>query len=117
LKLASLKKIARDKKAEFIDLKFSDLPGSWHHITVPISSLGQKLFTDGIGIDGSSMPGFSKIERGDMIVIPVPGTAFMDPFFDSPTLSMICDIYDSGVKMTPYREINKRYICSYRPRI
>jgi glutamine synthetase len=104
----SLKKLAHEKKAEYIDLKFSDLPGSWHHITLPIQALDEKLFADGVGVDGSSLPGFSKIEAGDMIAVPIPETVFIDPFFERPTISMICDIFDVGEKMTPYTRNPRR---------
>lgn len=103
-----LKKYARDKKAVYIDLKFSDLPGTWHHITVPVSSLDKQLFTDGVGVDGSSLPGFSRIERGDMIALPDADTVFVDPFFDQPTISFLCDIYDVGDKMVPYSRNPRR---------
>jgi glutamine synthetase len=106
--LEKLKKLAKETKAEFIDLKFSDLPGTWHHITIPISSLNQGLFTNGVGVDGSSLPGFSRIEKGDMIAIPVPDTVFIDPFFEAPTISMICDIFDLSDKMTPYSRNPRR---------
>jgi glutamine synthetase len=87
-----LKQMVRQKNIEYIDLKFCDLLGDLHHITIPASSLNQNLFKNGVGVDGSSLPGFTKIERGDMIIIPDGGTAFVDPFFDSPTLSFLCDI-------------------------
>jgi len=108
VKLDELRKLAQARQAEYIDLKFSDLPGMWHHITLPISALDEKLFTYGVGVDGSSLPGFSKIESGDMIAIPVPETAFIDPFFEAPTLSMICDIFDVGERMTPYARNPRR---------
>ena len=75
MSLDKLKKLAKDKKIQFIDIKFTDLPGVWHHITLPISSLEAKLFTNGVGVDGSSLPGFSAIEKGDMILIPDTSTA------------------------------------------
>jgi glutamine synthetase len=109
--LAKLQQISKKHRAEFVDLKISDLPGLWHHITVPVSSLNQDLFTVGVGVDGSSLPGFSSIERGDMIVIPDRTTAFMDPFFERPTLSMICDIMDAGGKVLPYSR-NPRRVAS-----
>ncbi|MEZ5359362.1 MAG: type I glutamate--ammonia ligase [Candidatus Zixiibacteriota bacterium] len=106
--LEQLKKYARDNKAAYIDLKFPDLPGMWHHITLPISSLGKQLFSDGVGVDGSSLPGFSRIERGDMIALPDAETVFIDPFFDQPTISFLCDIYDVGEKMVPYSRNPRR---------
>ncbi len=82
MSLGKLKKIAKDKKVQFLDIKFCDLPGHWHHITLPISSLNEQLFKDGIGVDGSSLPGFSAIENGDMILMPVASTGFIDPFLN-----------------------------------
>lgn len=108
MKLADLSKFAKARQAEFIDLKFSDLLGMWHHITLPITSLERDLFTNGVGVDGSSLPGFSRIENGDMIMRPDPETAFMDPFFEHPTLSMIGDIMESGDKVSPYSRNPRR---------
>jgi len=106
--LAKLQQMAKKHRVEFVDLKISDLPGLWHHITVPASSLNQDLFTVGVGVDGSSLPGFSSIERGDMIVMPDRTTAIMDPFFERPTLSMICDIMDAGDEVLPYTRNPRR---------
>ena len=108
MKLADLSKFAKARQAEFIDLKFSDLLGMWHHITLPITSLDRDLFTNGVGVDGSSLPGFSRIENGDMIMRPDPETAFMDPFFEHPTLSMMGDIMESGDKVAPYSRNPRR---------
>ncbi len=106
--LTDLQKMAKDAKAEFIDLKFGDLPGNWHHLTLSIKQLSSGLFKTGVGVDGSSLPGFSRIERGDMIIIPDPETAFIDPFFERPTLSMICNIMDVGEKVTSYSRNPRR---------
>ncbi len=108
MELADLQKMAGSHHAEFLDLKFSDLLGMWHHITLPISSLKSDLFAHGVGVDGSSLPGFSSIERGDMIMIPDPSTAFMDPFFDRPTLSMLGDIMESNERIVPYSRNPRR---------
>jgi glutamine synthetase len=89
MNLDNLLKMAKEHAVEFVDLKFGDLIGAWHHLTIPVSSLKASLFENGVGVDGSSLPGFSKIEHGDMILLPDPATAFMDPFFERPTLSMI----------------------------
>jgi len=106
--LAKLQQMAKKHRVEFVDLKISDLPGLWHHITVPVTSLNQDLFTVGVGVDGSSLPGFSSIERGDMIIMPDRTTAFIDPFFERPTLSMICDIMDAGEEVLPYSRNPRR---------
>jgi len=108
MKLADLSKIAQANAAEFIDLKFSDLLGTWHHITLPIESLNEELFTTGVGVDGSSMPGFSRIESGDMIMLPDPTTVFMDPFFERPTISFIGDIMESADTILPYSRNPRR---------
>lgn len=108
MKLDKLQKLAKEKQVEYIDLKFSDLLGYWHHITLPVSSLDDQLFEIGVGVDGSSMAGFSSIERGDMIMIPDPSSAFIDPFFERPTLSMIGDIMDAGEKIVPYSRNPRR---------
>jgi len=103
-----LVKMAQDAKAEFIDLKFCDLPGHWHHLTLPIASLNETLFATGVGVDGSSLPGFTTIERGDMLLLPDPESAFLDPFFERPTLSMVGDIMDAGDEITPYSRNPRR---------
>jgi glutamine synthetase len=103
-----LTKLVKDRKVEYIDLKFSDLLGAWHHLTLPISALQDSLLKSGVGVDGSSLPGFSSIERGDMITIPDIETAFIDPFFDRPTVSFFCDIMEVGDKITPYSRNPRR---------
>ena len=108
MKLDKLLKLAKDNKIEFIDLKFIDLPGLWHHITIPVSALNADLLKSGVGVDGSSLPGYSKIERGDMLALPDADTVFLDPFFERPTLSFICDIMDSGDKVVPYSRNPRR---------
>ncbi|UCG60862.1 MAG: type I glutamate--ammonia ligase [Candidatus Zixiibacteriota bacterium] len=122
MKPDQLKKIAKEKKIEFIDIKFVDMPGLWHHITIPVSALTDTLFKTGVGVDGSSLPGYSTIECGDMIALPIPQTAFIDPFFERPTLSFICDIMDSREKVVPYSRNPRRvatdaekYLAKTRP--
>ena len=106
--LANLNKLVQKEKIEYIDLKFCDLIGGWHHMTIPVSSLNQELFTNGVGVDGSSLPGFTKIEKGDMIVIPDTTTVFVDPFFEIPTLSFICDIMAIDKEIEPYSRNPRR---------
>ncbi len=106
--LEKLKKFAKDNKAEFIDLKLCDLIGLWHHITLPVSALKAELFKTGVGVDGSSLPGFSSIERGDMLIIPDPTTVFMDPFFERPTMSLLGDIMDATGDISPYSRNPRR---------
>ncbi len=89
-----LRKLAKDRNLEFIDLKFTDIPGLWQHITIPIADLEEDLFIGGVGFDGSSIRGFQPINESDMLIKPDPGTAFVDPFTADPTLSMICNVSD-----------------------
>jgi glutamine synthetase len=110
MNLSALTRLAKTRKIEFIDLKVSDLLGLWHHITLPVSSLKADLFKNGVGVDGSSMPGFATIERGDMIQVPDPATAFVDPFFDRPTLSMVCDVMNVVDGVSPFSR-NPRRVC------
>jgi len=108
MKIDVLKKMAQDHNVEFLDLKFCDLPGMWHHLTLPISALNQSLFSNGVGIDGSSLPGFSSIEKGDMILLPDPETAFLDPFYERPTLSVLGNIMEVGDKISAYSRNPRR---------
>ncbi|MFO7769469.1 MAG: type I glutamate--ammonia ligase [bacterium] len=86
--------IVKENSVELIDLKFMDFPGLWQHFTVPASKLEEDSFEEGYGFDGSSMRGWQKIFESDMLVVPDPDTAMLDPFYDTKTLSLICDIYD-----------------------
>src|ERR671923_926046 len=87
-------KFATDQGAKMLDLRFLDLPGLWQHLTVPISEFNEGVFADGYGFDGSSIRGWQAINASDMLVIPDPASARIDPFLKDPTLVMICDIVD-----------------------
>ena len=87
-------KMAADKGAKVFDLRFLDFPGLWQHMTHPISELTEDVFNEGFGFDGSSIRGWQAINASDMLVMPDPTTARMDPFMKEPTLVMICDIVD-----------------------
>ncbi len=108
MNLDSLRAMAKENGVRYVDLKFADLAGAWHHLTIPLSSLNEKLFETGVGVDGSSLAGFSSIERGDMIMVPDPSTAIIDPFYEFPTLSMIGDIMDVAEHITPYSRNPRR---------
>jgi glutamine synthetase len=75
---------AREKEAQIVDLRFTDLPGTWQHFSMPVEALDESLFEEGIGFDGSSIRGFQVINESDMLLIPDPSTAFMDPFTEHP---------------------------------
>ena len=77
-----------------IDLRFTDLPGTFQHVSIPLSELTEGNMAEGYGFDGSSIRGFKSIDESDMLLIPDASTAKVDPFFGIPTLHMICDILD-----------------------
>ncbi len=85
---------AEKNKVVMVDLKFTDWPGTWQHFSVPLHELELSSFEDGFGFDGSSIRGWQAIDNSDMLVIPDPDTAILDPFTQHPTLSMVCDIVD-----------------------
>ena len=101
-------KLARDKKIEMVDLKFIDLFGKWHHLSLPVSQLSIDMFKKGVPFDGSSTPGFKSVESGDMVLIPDVRTAKLDPFWNMPTLSFICSSFEIGSSKPFKRE--PRYI-------
>jgi glutamine synthetase len=94
-------KLASENKATMVDVKFLDFIGIWQHFTVPLSELTEDLFEAGLGFDGSSIRGWQPIHASDMLVMPDPTTAVMDPFTETPTLSLICNIVDPITK-EPY---------------
>jgi glutamine synthetase len=98
----------KDDKVEMIDLRFTDLPGLWQHFSVPPSAVDPDSFVDGVGFDGSSIRGFQEIQESDMLVIPDPTTAFLDPFTEAPTLVLICNIRDPVSGQSYSRDV--RYI-------
>lgn len=91
---ADVIKLAQDEGAKMVDFKFMDFIGIWQHFSTPVSELDEDLFEDGLGFDGSSIRGWQPIHASDMLVVPDPATAMMDPFTEAPTLSLICDIED-----------------------
>ncbi len=92
--VAEVLELARDQQVAIVDLRFTDLPGTWQHFSVPASELRSELFVDGIGFDGSSIRGFQHIHESDMLLLPDPSTAFVDPVLGTRTLSLICDVID-----------------------
>ena len=75
--------------ARMVDLKFTDLPGTWQHMGMALSTLDEDAFTEGIGFDGSSIRGFQEIYESDMLLMPDPSTAILDPFYEAPTISLV----------------------------
>jgi glutamine synthetase len=78
--------LAKDKKVTYVDLKFMDFVGIWQHFSVPLYELTEDVFEAGLGFDGSSIRGWQAINASDMLVVPDPSTAVVDPFMTEPTL-------------------------------
>ncbi|OQY59299.1 MAG: type I glutamate--ammonia ligase [Desulfobacteraceae bacterium 4572_88] len=93
--------MTKENKAKVVDIRFMDFPGVWQHFTVPMSELEASTFEDGYGFDGSSIRGWQPINASDMLVIPDPATAKMDPFYKDPTLVLIGNIVDP-ITREPY---------------
>jgi len=95
--MASAKEVMKkieDNEVKFVDLRFTDIRGKEQHITVPISHFDEDRFTDGQAFDGSSMGGWRGVQASDMLLIPDPDTAVMDPFREEPTLILTCDVVE-----------------------
>ncbi|HOX04567.1 MAG TPA: type I glutamate--ammonia ligase [Candidatus Paceibacterota bacterium] len=90
--------------AKMVDLKFVDTFGTWQHFTLPIGELTEEAFAEGLGFDGSSIRGWKSIEASDMLAMPDPATAFIDPFCAVPTLSLTCTIAETGAKEAYLRD-------------
>lgn len=96
--------LVKREGVEFIDCRFMDFPGLWQHTTYPATELKESSFVEGFGFDGSSIRGWQAINESDMILVPVADTARMDPFYDHPTLTLICDIKDPVTKKNYSRD-------------
>ncbi|HEY2104511.1 MAG TPA: glutamine synthetase beta-grasp domain-containing protein, partial [Candidatus Binataceae bacterium] len=92
----------KDKDVVMVDIKFMDLIGTWQHFTAPISEFkDEAVFEEGLGFDGSSIRGWQSIESSDMLVVPDPDTAVLDPFTKDTTLTLLCNIEDP-ITLAPY---------------
>ena len=96
--------LARESGARMVDIKFVDTFGTWQHFSMPITELTVESFSEGVGFDGSSIRGWKSIEASDMLAMPDPETAFMDPFCAVPTLSLTCTIAETGTRETYTRD-------------
>jgi len=90
--------LAQKQGARMVDIKFVDTFGTWQHFSVPVKELTAEVFDEGFGFDGSSIRGWKSIEASDMLAMPDPNTAFIDPFCAVPTLSLTCTIAETGTK-------------------
>ncbi|MHC4495005.1 MAG: glutamine synthetase beta-grasp domain-containing protein, partial [Planctomycetota bacterium] len=89
---------AKKNNAKMIDLKFTDLLGTWQHCSYPTETWDETTFEDGVGFDGSSIRGWQGIHMSDMLAVPDPSTAVIDPFFAESTVSILANIVDPVTK-------------------
>jgi glutamine synthetase len=101
-------RMAKDQDVKIVDLRFVDLPGTWQHFSIPVEELSEDLFSEGIGFDGSSIRGFQHIHESDMLLVPDPRSAFIDPVLDIKTLDLVCDVIDPLTRQ-PYSR-DPRYV-------
>jgi glutamine synthetase len=99
---------ARRNGIQVVDVRFVDLPGTWQHFSLPLDELDESSFSEGLGFDGSSIRGFQAINESDMLLLPDPETATIDPCLRIPTLFLICDIVDP-ITRKPYSR-DARYV-------
>lgn len=95
---------AKSNEAKILDLRFTDIPGLWHHVSYPIDQLTEASFAEGFGIDGSSIRGWAAIHESDMILKPDPATHLLDPFTEIATLVLTCDVVDPVTKQAYDRD-------------
>ncbi len=108
MNVSEVLEFAKKNKVQIVDLKFVDLIGTWQHFSIPINELTETLFKDGSGLDGSSIRGWKAINNSDMLVVPDPATACLDPFCAVPTLSLVGNVVDPITRETYDRD--PRYI-------
>ena len=98
----------KKNEVKIVDLRFTDLPGLWHHISYPIQQLTETSLEEGFGMDGSSIRGWAAIHESDMLLVPDASSYILDPFTQAPTVVMICDVMDPVTKQRYDRD--PRYI-------
>ena len=91
---ADVIRLAKETGVQVVDVRFTDLPGTWQHFSIPVGELKEDMFEEGLGFDGSSIRGFQAINESDMLLMPDPASAFVDPCLKVPTLVLVCDIKD-----------------------
>ncbi len=106
-KMKAIKKLCEEKQIRMIDFKMTDIDGRWRHITIPVERFGEETFTQGIGFDGSNY-GYAPVEKSDMVFLPDPDTAYVDPFAEVPTLTMCGNVCTIGKgENTPFDQYPK----------
>ncbi|WP_052122127.1 glutamate--ammonia ligase [Gallibacterium anatis] len=92
--IAKVFELIEEHGIRFVDLRFTDIKGKEQHVSVPVSAVDEDFFEDGKMFDGSSIGGWKTINKSDMVLMPIPESALVDPFFSVPTLSIRCDVYE-----------------------
>jgi len=100
--------LAQEHEVRMVDFKFVDLPGTWQHVGLSIHALDEDAFDEGLGFDGSSIRGFQEIAESDMVLVPDPTTALIDPFHEQRTMSIVCNVIDP-ITRDPYTR-DPRYV-------
>ena len=101
-------KMLADEEVDIVDIRFCDLPGLMQHFSIPAHELSEDVFEDGLGFDGSSIRGFQEIQESDMILVPDPNTAVVDPFRTHKTMNINCFVRDP-ITLEPYSR-DPRYV-------
>jgi glutamine synthetase len=101
---ADLVRRVAEEDIDFVDYRFIDIQGAWHHLSTPVSQFNESVFQDGVGFDGSSIRTWKEIHESDMLILPDPTTARLDPFFQARTMVMLCDIIDAVTKEVYHRD-------------
>src|SRR5438874_10884671 len=94
----SVMEFVKKNGVKVLDLRFTDLPGLWHHVSYPIEQFSEASFEEGFGMDGSSIRGWAAIHESDMLLIPDPAWFMLDPFTEVATLVMVADVLDPVTK-------------------
>ena len=92
--VADVLKMVKENEIKFVDFRFTDTKGKEQHVSVPVKAFNEEKFSEGHAFDGSSIAGWKGIEASDMLLMPDPDSAFIDPFFDEPTLVLSCDVIE-----------------------
>src|SRR6059058_3605668 len=94
--VADVMKMVKENEVKFVDFRFTDTRGKEQHVTVPVSHFDEDKFSAGHAFDGSSIAGWKGIEASDMLLMPDPATANIDPFFEETTIILTCDVLEPG---------------------
>ena len=104
MSIDKVEKLIKDSQAEFVDLRFCDMRGIQHHVTFPVSIIEPSLFEEGKMFDGSSIAGWKGINESDMVLLPDPDSAYLDPFYADPTIVLLCDVLEPATMQSYSRD-------------